>query len=474
MLGGCTDLPDFPNKPLAEHAENKRPVNTIGDDADAPVVLIAFSGGGSRAAAVGLGVLDQLRDVTFQQAGRPMRLADRVKVVSSVSGGSVIAAWFSLKGPDQVDQLRPRFLSQDNMKTLELEGANPLTWTRLLFTRFTRIDAFRQLLDDELFHQATFADLLKPETPVLVMNATDMASGEVFAFSPQRFDDICSDLDQLPLSVGVASSAAFPVALSPMSLRNYSYSPTGCRGTLANAAWIAKDLNDVPSRFLNLEEYKRARYANTLRAPNNGYRDEHYLHLLDGGLADNQGVQSLKEALFSPHGPVRILDQINTGAIKSIVVITVNARSDPKTNVDKDPDVPGLLAVLNAVTGSPIDSATAYANAGLEDLIDQLNQAGADAAKLRGDAKFSNLKVYGISIDFDQFLPGQEQTQSDVKNIGTTWTLNAQQLDESIGAGRTLLRQHPCFQRLLQDLHVPVQGPNPSVTAELCPVHSGG
>ena len=38
-----------------------------------------------------------------------------------------------------------------------------------------------------------------PGAPLVVMNATDMESAEVFAFTPQRFDDLCSDLDQLPL-----------------------------------------------------------------------------------------------------------------------------------------------------------------------------------------------------------------------------------------------------------------------------------
>ena len=97
-----------------------------------------------------------------------------------------------------------------------------------------------------------------------MLNATDMESGDVFAFTPQPFDDICSDLGAMPISVGVAASAAFPVALSPMSLRNYRTAMTLARAA-PSAGWISADLTKLAPRYLDLEEYKRARYANALR-----------------------------------------------------------------------------------------------------------------------------------------------------------------------------------------------------------------
>jgi len=197
----CDTIPDYPNKPLAAGAANPPPADLIGPDPGAPLILIAFSGGGSRAAALGLGVLDELAGHSYPASGSPVALIDRVKVVSSVSGGSVVAAWFGLVGPARLDELKTDFLERANMKTLEWEATDPLTLARLSFSSYTRIDALRDLLDRELFHGARFADLRRPSAPLIVMNATDMESGEVFAFTPQRFDDLCSDLDQLPLSV---------------------------------------------------------------------------------------------------------------------------------------------------------------------------------------------------------------------------------------------------------------------------------
>jgi len=463
----CETIPDYPNKPLAAGAANPPPADLIGSDPGAPLILIAFSGGGSRAAALGLGVLDELAAHSYSASGTPVALIDRVKVVSSVSGGSVIAAWFGLVGPPRLDELKSAFLERDNMKTLEWEATDPLTLARLSLSSYTRIDALRDLLDRELFHGARFADLRRPGAPLIVMNATDMESGEVFAFTPERFDDLCSDLDQLPLAVAVAASAAFPVALSPMSLRNYSYED--CKSTIPGGGWIAAQLTRPLPRYINLEEYKRARYANALRNGNDAYRNEHYLHLLDGGLVDNQGVQSLTEVLVSPHSPARILGAINSGRVRRIVVIAVNARADKDNGVGKNPAVPGLLKVVNTVIGAPIDSTTARSNARLQELVDTLNAAGASPVRAPGKPLFAGLRVYNIPVDFDQFPTEQRQLQTAVKSIGTSWSLSPSQLQQAIEAGRLLLRQHPCFQRLLLDIDAPTGPQDPQVVRNNCP-----
>ena len=467
LAAACETIPDYPNKPLAAGAANPPPADLIGPDPGAPLILIAFSGGGSRAAALGLGVLDELAAHSYSASGTPVALIDRVKVVSSVSGGSVVAAWFGLVGPARLDQLKTDFLERDNTKTLEWEATDPLTLARLSLSSYTRIDALRDLLDRELFHGARFADLRRPGAPLIVMNATDMESGEVFAFTPERFDDLCSDLAQLPLAVAVAASAAFPVALSPMSLRNYSYED--CKGTIPGGGWIAAQLTRPLPRYVNLEEYKRARYANALRNGDDSYRNEHYLHLLDGGLVDNQGVQSLTEVLVSPHSPARILGAINSGRVRRIVVIAVNARADKDNGVGENPAVPGLLKVVNTVIGAPIDSTTARSNTRLQDLVDTLNAAGAAPVRAPGKPLFAGLRVYNIPVDFDQFPTEQRQLQTAVKSIGTSWSLSPTQLQQATEAGRLLVRQHPCFQRLLLDLDAPTGPLDPQVVRNNCP-----
>lgn len=456
-LSACAAV-SYPNVPLAPGTANVEG-RTVTSPPDRPVILMTFSGGGSRAAALALFVLEELRRYSDGKRGR--RLVDDVAFVSSVSGGSVTAAYLGLYGPDRLDQLVPEFLSRDNMASLELQAVNPITWLRLAFNGYTRVKALRDLLDRQLFHGRTFGTMRRQ--PVVILNATDMASGEVFAFTPERFNDICSDLNALPVSVGVAASAAFPVLLSPMDLKDGS---EACRGRIPNDMWITKDQNSRYTRYLDVEEYKRARYANSLRHGKGAHRDIEYLHLLDGGLADNLGVHSLLDAIASPHGSFRLLDAVNSGKIRRLVVITVNARSDPGSELDRQPHTPGVVSMVNSVISNPINAATAAMGGQRRTLLSELRSAASNAPP---DASFGGTHIYDIEVDFDQFLPSEIDLERQVKRIPTLWTISTSQLAALDRAAQLLLRQNPCFQKLLLDVGETTAFVDPSFAAKGCP-----
>ena len=48
LAAACEAIPDYPNRPLAQGAANPPPADLIGADPNTPLILIAFSGGGSR------------------------------------------------------------------------------------------------------------------------------------------------------------------------------------------------------------------------------------------------------------------------------------------------------------------------------------------------------------------------------------------------------------------------------------------
>lgn len=85
-VAGCA-LPDYPNRPLPANGANA-PIQALpqGKSANEPVILMMFSGGGSRAAALSLDVLRQLRgyDYVSPTTHKSVSLIGRVKVVSSV------------------------------------------------------------------------------------------------------------------------------------------------------------------------------------------------------------------------------------------------------------------------------------------------------------------------------------------------------------------------------------------------------
>src|SRR6516164_4934409 len=102
-------------------------------------------------------------------------------------------------------------------------------------------------------------------------------------------------------------------------------------------------------------------------------------------------------------------------------------------------------------------------------LVETLREAGASTARAPGQPLFAGLRVYSIPVDFDQFLPEQRQLQTAVKNIGTSWSLSPDQLQQAVDAGRLLLRQHPCFQRLLLDLNATTAPVAPQAVRNSCP-----
>jgi len=58
------------------------------------LLIVAFSGGGTRAAAFSYGVLEELRDTRVTLNERNRRLLDEVDILSGVSGGSFPAAYY--------------------------------------------------------------------------------------------------------------------------------------------------------------------------------------------------------------------------------------------------------------------------------------------------------------------------------------------------------------------------------------------
>ncbi len=73
-------------------------------------LALAFSGGGTRAAALSYGVLQELRDTRVRLDSRDMRLLDAVSLISSVSGGSFTSAYYGLYGDRVFVDFEERFL----------------------------------------------------------------------------------------------------------------------------------------------------------------------------------------------------------------------------------------------------------------------------------------------------------------------------------------------------------------------------
>ncbi|MGL4564137.1 MAG: patatin-like phospholipase family protein, partial [Halioglobus sp.] len=169
------------------------------------IVLLAFSGGGTRAAALSYGVMQELRDTLIDIDGKPVRVLDEVDAISSVSGGSFTAAYYGLYRDRLFEDYEDEFLRQGVQEALIKQLFNPMHWVRSGVDGFNRTEMAIDYYDRIMFHGATFNDMAKNGAPFIAINATDLGNGLRFTFTQGSFDLICSDLGSYPVARAVTA-----------------------------------------------------------------------------------------------------------------------------------------------------------------------------------------------------------------------------------------------------------------------------
>ena len=201
-----------------------------------------------RAASLAYGALTALRDTTIsQQAGNSIQstrrnvLLSEVDFVSSVSGGSVTAAYWALHGTtEEFNEFEKIFLKRKVQDDLITRMLDPVSLLKFLGTRYSRSDALVDYYKEELFGEATYRDLLdlalrNQDRPYLIVNATDMDTRSLFPFVQLQLDLICEDLTKMPIAKAVAASTAYPLAFPAIVLENKSHLLDTCPKFLAKS-----------------------------------------------------------------------------------------------------------------------------------------------------------------------------------------------------------------------------------------------
>ena len=114
LAWGCAHYP--PNARLERWAPTEGyrfETLAAGQNSDSLFICLAFSGGGTRAAAFAYGALAKLASIRASWEGRNVRLLDEVDCMSSVSGGSFTAAYYALHGDALFTDFGDRFLNRN-------------------------------------------------------------------------------------------------------------------------------------------------------------------------------------------------------------------------------------------------------------------------------------------------------------------------------------------------------------------------
>ncbi|HEX8522926.1 MAG TPA: patatin-like phospholipase family protein [Tepidisphaeraceae bacterium] len=316
---------------------------------DGYFVGLAISGGGLRSANFSAAVMFQLQT---------LGLLDRVDYISSVSGGSLTAAYYCLKddahwNPGEVQKKLTHHFATDGWIQLLL----PWNLLTVAFTNYDRSDILAKRFQEVLFSDGkrplTFSDL-RPDRPRLLINATDLQSGKPFVFSNQSFDELNSNLGSYPIAYAVTASAAVPVLLHQVTLRDFT------------------------TIF------------------------EQYRHLIDGMVNDNLGVRSLVDVYRQ---------QLRTGGNETYrngaVFIVIDAKTEYTAKIDEHGDT-SPLDTLRFSTGLATTALVNRASsATLAELILESSPDNVSTQKLRqerdelinnGYVRFENIEGRPVHV----------------------------------------------------------------------------
>ena len=315
-------------------------LNETGDPS--VIVLVAFSGGGKRSSAFGYGVLKGLRDYVVNTEEGQRRLLDEVAYVSAVSGGSFPAAYYGLYRDKIFTDFEKDFLKRDIQSYIY--GTYLLPWNMrwIVDPSFGTNDRMAQVYDDLMFHGATYADLQRKGRPMVSINATDVDYGNIFPFTQDYFDLICSDLSSYPLARAVAASNGFPILFSAITLKSYA---AQCGGRTAH--WLQLDPNE--------DQLSRRRFIADMARQYMDPNETHFVHLLDGGVSDNLGLRGVTNALILLGSHRELFAASRLLQIRRILLISADGQAPGDTSGARRRTLTGLRQILNAVSGTTID-----------------------------------------------------------------------------------------------------------------------
>ncbi len=428
LVSGCASYGRFVNQPIndVEPVARYSISRAVHSSRSSEITLIlAFSGGGTRAAALAYGVLTALRDTQVNLNGQRQRLLDEVDTISAVSGGSFTAAYLGLYGDQIFTDFESDFLRRDVSSELMDGLMNPGLWV----SKHGRTEMAVNYYDDKLFNGARFSDLQRRGGPLIIINATDLGGGVRFSFLQEYFDLLCSDLSSFPIASAVAASSAVPILFHPLVLKNYGGCQVGGHSMVEPSQQLTSNSPQLSQVVDGLSSYAQ--------------KDQRrYIHLVDGGITDNLGLLAIYEMIEVAGGAKSLLDTLGGVPGRRFIVISVNASTRPQYTMELTNQVPSVENTVNLVTDAQLHRTNAST---LELLHKSVSRWSSELTTL--DTK---VEPYFVEIDFKN-IP-QSKRRAFFNQIPTSYSLNKAQADDLIAAGRELLFSNGEFQRLLTDL----------------------
>lgn len=391
------------------------------ENSDSLFVILALAGEGTRGAALAYGVLEALRDTDILWKGQRTSLLDEVDVISAVSGASIAAAFYGLKGYEIFDTFKRDFLYSNLQGEMLRYSYSPQNMLKLLSPEYGRSDLMAEYLNEHLFGYATFGDLKRiGRRPYIVITATDAANDAPFLFNQDTFDFLGSDLDDFLIARAVVAASS----RASIKLFNYSLAMN-----FRLPVWLENAREDSQ---INPFQYAQARglesYLEKGKKP--------FIHLKDGSIADSTAISTILTALKNMNSEIGLLRKMNSRYIDKIVVITVY--SDFLSQADSL-----QIELLNEILTKPEEGRKMY-----RDAVRFVNRncPGAQMAP----NPFPIIDTYHVHVGFENIQDAQVRQK--VQSFPISWNLTNSDIDDLITISRFLIDHSPMYKQLINDI----------------------
>lgn len=441
LATGCASIPPAPiNSPATPDAMAEREPSDFGIEGD--TLVLAFSGGGARAAAFSFGVLEGLREMPAAEGGQ---LIDQVSLVSAVSGGSLTAAYFGLHGSD-IEGFRDAYLYNDSSRALDTSVVSPLNWLRAAEGGVNDSARLAGWLDSEIYKGATVRDLWTAPGPRVWLNATDLYHGTQFAFSQTYFDAVCAPLAPVRIADAAAASMAVPIGFRPVVLE---IDLDACAPLPRWVEHVAADrradqlLRSTARAFLDYRDPGRMKYV----------------HLLDGGVTDNLGLTSLltiRRSMQTPFGPFSARDGVQ---LRRLTFLVVNAELVETENWALEAHGPDGAETASATVNSLMNSGKRGAYDAWADMMAEWERdiinwrcslRDETIAELGADPATFDCRDVSFTLDMISFRDLPDALRDKLGSAATAVTLDRALTDELIAGGRQAVLENEAARALGQ------------------------
>jgi len=176
-----------------------------------------------------------------------------------------------------------------------------------------------------------------------------------------------------------------------------------------------------------------------------------YIHLVDGGLADNLGVRRPLDKVMADGGLLRAGAAGGPRhAVQRLFIIAVNSEREPGYRIDLSDRTPGTMQVLDALLfgsgGQGTRETLALLRHATQSWQQEMQGRGRDA-----DGIFApDLQIFLVTVNLRDVQ--EPEGPGSLLRVPTAFTIGDGDVTRLIAAGRRALRESPDFQALVTSL----------------------